>query len=159
MSTAAILTYPDFYKVAVSSAGNHDNNIYNIWWSEVHHGVQARTDSVTVKNDDGEEVKEERTTFSSRIPSNTELAGNLRGRLLLIHGEMDNNVHPAHTYRVADALIREGKRFDMMIFPGMRHGFGRYNDYFERMLWDYFAEHLLGHYQTEIDMNLPERRR
>ncbi len=156
MSTAAILTYPDFYKVAVSSAGNHDNNIYNIWWSEVHHGVQARTDSVTVKNDDGEEVKEERTTFSSRIPSNTELAGNLRGRLLLIHGEMDNNVHPAHTYRVADALIREGKRFDMMIFPGMRHGFGRYNAYFERMLWDYFAEHLLGHYQTEIDMNLPD---
>ncbi len=156
MSTAALLTYPEFYKVAVSSAGNHDNNIYNIWWSEFHHGVDAKTDSVTVKNDDGEEVKEEQTTFSSRIPSNAELADNLQGRLLLVHGEMDNNVHPAHTYRVADALIRAGKRFDMMIFPEMRHGFGRYTAYFERMLWDYFAEHLLGHYPENIDFNLPD---
>jgi dipeptidyl aminopeptidase/acylaminoacyl peptidase len=156
MSTAALLTYPEFYKVAVSSAGNHDNNIYNIWWSEFHHGVDAKTDSVTVENENGEEVKEERTTFSSRIPSNAELADNLQGRLLLVHGEMDNNVHPAHTYRVADALIRAGKRFDMMIFPEMRHGFGRYTDYFERMLWDYFAEHLLGHYPENIDINLPD---
>lgn len=156
MSTAALLSYPDFYKVAVSSAGNHDNNIYNIWWSEIHHGVDAKTDSVTVESDEGMEVKEERTKFTSRIPSNTELADNLRGRLLLVHGEMDNNVHPAHTYRVADALIKAGKRFDMMIFPEARHGFGRYSDYFERMLWDYFAEHLLGYYPTDIDYNLPD---
>ena len=156
MSTAALLTYPEFYKVAVSSAGNHDNNVYNIWWSEVHHGVDAKTDSVTVKNDDGEEVKEERTTFSSRIPSNAELAGNLQGRLLLVHGEMDNNVHPANTYRMAEALIKAGKRFDMMIFPEARHGFGRYTDYFERMLWDYFAEHLLDYYRTDVNYNLPE---
>ena len=156
MSTAALLTYPEFFKVAVSSAGNHDNDVYNIWWSEIHHGVDAETDTVTVEDEDGEEIEKEKTTFSSQIPSNSELADNLQGRLLLIHGEMDNNVHPAHTYRVADALIRAGKRFDMMIFPEMRHGFGRYNDYFERMLWDYFAEHLLGYYPTNIDYNLPD---
>lgn len=156
MSTAALLSHPDFYKVAVSSAGNHENNIYNIWWSEFHHGVEAQTDSVTVENEDGEEEKKEKTTFSSSIPGNAELADNLQGRLLLVHGEMDNNVHPAHTYRVADALIRAGKRFDMMIFPEMRHGFGRYNAYFERLLWDYFAEHLLDYRPEGVDYNLPD---
>jgi len=156
MSTAALLSYPDFYKVAVSSAGNHDNNIYNIWWSEFHHGVEAKTDSVTVENGNGEEIKEEQTTFSSRIPSNAELADNLRGRLLLVHGAIDNNVHPANTYRMADELIKSGKRFDMMIFPEARHGFGRYSDYFERMLWDYFAEHLLGYYPEDVEYNLPD---
>lgn len=156
MSTAALLVYPDFFKVAVSSAGNHDNNIYNIWWSEVHHGVDAKTDTVKVKSENGEETEKEKTTFSSSIPSNADLAANLRGRLLLVHGEMDNNVHPANTYRVADALQRAGKRFDMMIFPESRHGFGRYTDYFERMLWDYFAEHLLGFYPEDVDYHLPE---
>ena len=156
MSTAALLTYPDFYKVAVSSAGNHDNNIYNIWWSEFHHGVEAKTDSVTVENENEEEIKEEKTTFSSRVPSNAELADNLRGRLLLVHGAIDNNVHPANTYRMADELIKAGKRFDMMIFPEARHGFGRYSDYFERMLWDYFAEHLLGYYPKDVEYNLPD---
>ncbi len=156
MSTAALLTYPDFYKVAVSSAGNHDNNVYNIYWSEIHHGVDAETDSVTVENEDGEEIKEERTTFSSHIPPNQELAENLQGRLLLVHGEMDNNVHPANTYRVVDALVRAGKRFDMMIFPEMRHGFGRYNAYFERLLWDYFAEHLLDYRADGVDYNIPD---
>lgn len=156
MSTAALLTYPDFYKVAVSSAGNHDNNIYNIWWGEFHHGVTATTDSVSVENENGDEIKEEKTTFSSNIPANTELADNLRGRLLLVHGEMDNNVHPANTYRMADALVRAGKRFDMMIFPEARHGFGRYSDYFERMLWDYFAEHLLDYRAEGVDYNIPD---
>ncbi|MFU8813078.1 MAG: DPP IV N-terminal domain-containing protein [Balneolaceae bacterium] len=156
MSTAALLTYPDFFKVAVSSAGNHDNNVYNIWWGEIHHGVSAKTDSVTVTNGDGDEVKEERTTFSSRIPANQELASNLQGRLLLVHGEMDNNVHPANTYRMVDALIRAGKRFDLMIFPEARHGFGRYSAYFERMLWDYFAEHLLDYRAEGVDYNIPD---
>jgi len=169
MSTAALLTYPDFYKVAVSSAGNHDNNVYNIWWGEVHHGVEKKTK--TVKKENGENNEDtgledvnsetekeevEEVTFVSEIPKNQDLADNLRGRLLLVHGEMDNNVHPANTYRMADALIREGKRFDMMIFPESRHGFGRYSDYFERMLWDYFADHLLGHRRTNIDLNIPE---
>src|SRR5690625_5936072 len=84
MSTAALLTYPDFYKVAVSSAGNHDNNIYNIWWSEVHHGVDAKTDTVKVENENGEEDEEEKTTFTSRIKSNDEMVSNLRERMLLV---------------------------------------------------------------------------
>ncbi|MEX0660744.1 MAG: DPP IV N-terminal domain-containing protein [Balneolaceae bacterium] len=156
MSTAALLTYPDFFKVAVSSAGNHDNNVYNIYWSEVHHGVDSVTEMVTSENGDGEEVETEETRFESEIPANQELADNLRGRLLLVHGEMDNNVHPANTYRMADALIKEGKKFDMMIFPEARHGFGRYTAYFERMLWDYFAEHLLDYRRTDINYDIPD---
>ncbi len=155
MSTAALLTYPDFFKVAVSSAGNHDNNVYNIFWSEVHHGVDAITELITSENEEGEEIETESTRFESKIPPNQDLASNLRGRLLLVHGEMDNNVHPANTYRMADALIKEGKKFDMMIFPEARHGFGRYTSYFERMLWDYFAEHLLDYRRTDVDYNIP----
>ena len=156
MSTAALLTYPEFFKVAVSSAGNHDNNVYNIFWSEVHHGVEEITEMVTREDEDGEEIEEEETRFESQIPPNQELASNLQGRLLLVHGEMDNNVHPAHTYRMADALIEEGKKFDMMIFPEARHGFGRYTAYFERMLWDYFAEHLLNYRRTDVNYNIPD---
>jgi len=170
MSTAALLTHPDFYDVAVSSAGNHDNNIYNIWWGEVHHGVEKKIEKVKVKDENGNgngtgsegegksTSKEDSTKvdFVSKIPTNQELADNLRGRLLLVHGERDNNVHPANTYRMVDALIKAEKRFDMMIFPGARHGFGRYSDYFERMLWDYFAEHLIGHERTNIDLDIPD---
>lgn len=69
---------------------------------------------------------------------------------------MDNNVHPANTMRLADELIKAGKRFDMMILPGRRHGFGPYTDYFERQKWYYFVEHLMGDYRTNVDFNLPE---
>ena len=82
MSTAALLQYPDFYKVAVSSAGNHENNIYNRWWSEKHHGVKEEID------DEGE------SKFIYDIEKNSELAKNLKGKLLLVTGDMDNNVHP-----------------------------------------------------------------
>ena len=68
---------------------------------------------------------------------------------------MDNNVHPANTIRMVDALMKEGKRFDFMLMPGQRHGFAKYNPYFERMMWYYFAEHLLGDYRTNVDFNLP----
>ncbi|MCP4728327.1 MAG: prolyl oligopeptidase family serine peptidase, partial [bacterium] len=108
MSTAAMLVYPDFYKAAVSSAGNHDNNIYNYVWSELHHGVKE----VTKKKDkDGNEIEE--TVFEAKVPTNQELAKNLKGHLLLVHGDNDNNVNPAHTIRVADELIKAGKRFDL----------------------------------------------
>ncbi len=132
MSTAAILTYPDFYKVAVSCAGNHDNRIYNRWWSETHHGV---TEKVNAKGD---------TTFVYSIKTNEELAGNLKGHLMLVHGDIDNNVSPANTIRVVDALIRANKRFDLLILPGQRHGFGDMNEYFFWRLADYFSEWLLG---------------
>ena len=131
MSTAAILTYPDFFKVAVSCAGNHDNSIYNRWWSETHHGVT-------------EKVAQSDTTFVYHIETNPQLAANLKGHLMLVHGDIDNNVNPANTIRVVNALIRANKRFDMLILPGQRHGFGDMNEYFFMRMADYYAEWLLG---------------
>ena len=156
MSTAALLSYPDFYDVAVSSAGNHDNNIYNIWWSEVHNGVKEKKKIVKEMGEDSVEVKKEEITFDAPVETNPDLAKNLKGHLLLVHGGVDNKVHPANTYRLADALIKAGKRFDMMILPGRRHGFGPDQPYFNRMMWYYFSEHLLGDYRTNVDFNLPE---
>lgn len=132
MSTAAMLVYPDFFKVAVSSAGNHENQIYNRWWSERHHGVKEQ---VNAKGD---------TTFTYAIDRNTELAGNLKGKLLLYTGDVDNNVHPANTIRMAEALIKANKRFDFKLLPGQRHGFGNMTEYYFWGMTDYFSEHLLG---------------
>ena len=140
MSTAAMLVYPDFFKVAVSGAGNHENNIYNRWWSERHHGVK---EVVSAKGD---------TTFSYAIDKNPELAKNLKGRLLLATGDIDNNVHPANTIRMAEALIKANKRFDFLIMPGQRHGFGNMTEYFFWKMGDYFAEHLLGDHKDEVDI-------
>lgn len=137
MSTAAMLVYPDFFKVAVSGAGNHENNIYNRWWSERHHGVKE------VVNNEGD------TTFSYQIQRNAELAGNLKGKLLLVTGDIDNNVHPANTIRMADALIRANKRFDFLLLPGQRHAFGDMTEYFFWKMADYFSEHLLGNSQRD----------
>jgi dipeptidyl aminopeptidase/acylaminoacyl peptidase len=132
MSTAAMLVYPDFFKVAVSSAGNHENNIYNRWWSEKHHGVEEITD------EDGN------ITFKYSIEKNSELAKNLKGKLLICTGDIDNNVHPANTIRLANALIKANKRFDFFLLPGQRHGFGNMTEYFFWLQGNYFAQHLLG---------------
>ncbi|MDQ3068453.1 MAG: S9 family peptidase [Acidobacteriota bacterium] len=140
MSTAAMLVYPDFFKVAVSSAGNHENNIYNRWWSEKHHGVKEG------------ESKEGKSTFTYDIDKNSEIAKNLKGRLLLIHGDIDNNVHPANTLRMVDALIKANKRFDMLMIPGKRHGFADASDYVFWVRADYFAKHLLGSAADTVDM-------
>lgn len=140
MSTAAILQYPDFFKAAVSCAGNHDNTIYNRWWSETHHGVKE------VVSEQGD------TTFMYQIKSNPEIAKQLKGHLLLIHGDIDNNVHPGNTLRVVDALIRANKRFDLLLLPQQRHGFGDMNEYFYWRLVDYFSEHLLGTRETSVDI-------
>jgi len=154
MSTAALLTYPDFYDVAVSSAGNHDNNMYNLWWSEVHNGVTKKTTKVKTDSAESDSVK---VSWDAEVDDNPELAENLQGHLLLVHGTIDNNVHPGNTLRMADALIKEGKRFDLMMLPGKRHGFGDYNPYFQRMMWYYFAEHLLGDYRPDVvNFNIPE---
>ena len=140
MSTAAILTYPDFFKVAVSCAGNHDNSIYNRWWSETHHGV---LEEVSEKGD---------TTFKYNIANNQSLARNLKGRLMLVTGDMDNNVHPAGTLRVVDALIKANKRFDLLVLTGQRHSFGPMDEYFFWRMADYFSENLLGTYQNSVDI-------
>jgi dipeptidyl aminopeptidase/acylaminoacyl peptidase len=207
MSAAAVLQKPynEFFKAAVASAGNHDNNIYNNSWAERYHGLkeiivkkddskkdekkaeektgasdaqedqdkkddaqdaskqdEKKTDDgkVEKKEDQGtkEEKKEEKTQsppdvkFEIHVPTNAELAANLKGRLLLVHGEMDNNVHPANTMRLVDALIKANKRFDMLIMPGKRHGFADYQPYFTHRMWDFFADHLLGDRQTGADI-------
>ena len=143
MSTAAILQYPDFFKAAVSCAGNHDNKIYNRWWSETHHGVKEK---VTDKGD---------TTFIYKIESNPEIAKRLKGHLLLVHGEIDNNVHPGNTSRVVNALIRANKRFDMLYLPMQRHGFGDMNEYFYWRLVDHFTDYLIDGRTKEVD--IPQR--
>ena len=131
MSTAAILTYPDFFKAAVSCAGNHDNSIYNRWWSEQHHGIQ-------------EKVSKGDTSFVYSIKTNQELASRLKGHLMLVTGDQDNNVNPANTIRVVDALIKANKRFELVVLPGQRHGFGSMNDFFFWKMADHYSRYLIG---------------
>lgn len=141
MATAAICTYPDFYKAAVSAAGNHDNYIYNKWFTETHNG--ATEEKKVVKDS----VNGDRTeyTYKFRVNTNIDLAKNYKKGLLLVTGDMDDNVHPAHTYRMIDALIKAGKNFDMLVLPGQDHGFsGAAELFFERKLWAHFAKYLLG---------------
>ena len=246
MSAAALLQKPynEFFKAAVASAGNHDNNIYNNNWSERYHGLKevAAGDEKKTATEGGfgkggfgkggggkggkkgelpieEELEEElidlinsidpqddqavlelqkkiaelnarlaelkkgttqteavgqapppRTAgtppakddapilgpvmrFDIRVPTNAELAANLKGHLMLVHGEIDNNVHPANTMRLVDSLIKANKRFDLIIIPGARHGFGVAQPYFTQRMWDFFAEHLLSDRQTGADLN------
>ena len=143
MSTAAMLVYPDIFKVAVSNAGNHDNSVYNRWWSEKHNGVK---ENISDKAD---------TTFSYMIDKNPDIAKNLKGKLLLIHGEIDNNVHPSNTIRVVNALIKANKRFDMLILPTQRHGFGDMSEYWFWKTADYFSRNLLGD-MTERSVDIEE---
>jgi len=140
MSTAAMLVYPDFFKVAVSSSGNHENNIYNRWWSEKHHGVKEVTD------------KDGKVKFEYNIDRNSELAKNLKGHLLLATGDQDDNVNPANTLRMVDALIKANKRFDLMVLPGQRHPYGPMTDYFFWRRADYFAKYLLGQSSDSVDL-------
>jgi dipeptidyl aminopeptidase/acylaminoacyl peptidase len=227
MSAAALLQKPynDFFKAAVASAGNHDNNIYNNTWSERYHGLRevvlkkngdskgkaatgtatgagagggaaqngngdedgakddaekkdekkdektttdakdektdekkdekSTTDSKEEKKDEKTDAKteEEEIHFEIKVPTNAELAANLKGALLLVHGEIDNNVHPANTIRLVDALIKANKRFDMLILPGQRHAFGPYQPYFTQRMWEFFADHLMGDRPTGADIS------
>lgn len=140
MSTAAMLVYPDFFKAAVSSAGNHDNSMYNSWWSETHHGVKEEMQA------DGS-VK-----YKYDIDKNQSLAANLKGNLMLIHGDVDNNVHPGGTIRMADALIKANKRFKFMIMPGQRHGFGKMTEYSFWLRADHFSKYFLGVEASNVDI-------
>jgi dipeptidyl-peptidase 4 len=197
LSSAALLQKPynEFFKVAVSSSGNHDNNIYNNQWAERYHGLKEvpidelakgeakaekggkggfkgkgkkgggddeafdqdkgdekkdqdkdakKVDKMKDMKDQGkDDAKTKETKFVIKVPTNAELAGNLKGKLLLVHGDMDNNVHPANTIRLVDALIKANKRFDMLIMPGKAHGYADFQPYFNQRMWEYFAEHLL----------------
>ena len=140
MSTAAMLVYPDFFKVAVSSSGNHDNSIYNRWWSEKHHGVK---ESIGDKGD---------TSFVYSVEKNPDLAKNLKGHLLLTTGDIDNNVHPANTIRMANALIKANKRFDLLVLPGQRHAYGDMTEYFFWKMADYFSQYLIGDFSQPVNI-------
>jgi dipeptidyl-peptidase 4 len=238
MSAAALLQKPynEFFKVAVASAGNHDNNIYNDNWSEQYHGLKevavadekkdanaAATSDANTRgtrrrppaeeielefidllelfdriDPDNEQSLEElkkraaelkhkidslekgtdpqkggdvsrattdatkaavKMKFDIKVPTNAELAENLKGHLMLVHGEIDNNVHPANTMRLVDALIKANKRFDLLIIPGARHGFGVAQPYFTQKMWEFFAAHLLDDRQTGADIGTKESKR
>ncbi|WP_163713278.1 prolyl oligopeptidase family serine peptidase [Mangrovibacterium lignilyticum] len=125
MSVVAMCTYPDFYKVTVASSGNYDNYIYHRNWGEFYQGI-------------GED-----NSFS--VKTAMELAPGLKGKLLLVTGESDDNVNPSNTYRMVDALIKANKGFDMMVLPGQNHHYeGPYKAYFEKCKRDYFSKYLAG---------------
>ncbi len=140
MTAAAMMIYPDFFKVGVSESGNHENNIYNKFWSEKHHGVKE------IDAPDGN------VSFEYTIDKNSEIAKNLKGHLLLATGDIDDNVHPSNTLRLVDALIKANKRFDMIVLPGQRHAYGPDNDYFSWIRADYFCKYLLGDFDQSVDM-------
>jgi dipeptidyl aminopeptidase/acylaminoacyl peptidase len=175
LTAAAMLLppYNEFFKVGWSESGNHDNNIYNQNWSEWNHGVRvvakndsarggARAGAAGAQRRGGpgagngvgasREVVQDSTNidnvrFEIRVPTNDELAANLKGNLALVTGDLDNNVHPGGTIRLANALIKANKRFDYYVYPGEPHGYrGAVGTYNQRMLMEYFAEHLLGDY-------------
>ena len=127
-STAGILRYPDFYRVAVSQAGNHDNRNYEDDWGEKWQGLLETYPDGTTNYDN---------------QANQLLAGNLKGKLLLAHGTMDTNVPVYGTLLVVDALIAANKDFDLIMMPNRGHGFGN-EPYMMRRRWDYFVRHLLG---------------
>ena len=118
----ALLFHPEFYQVAVSNSGCHDNRMDKIWWNEQwmswplgpHYAASSNVDN----------------------------AYRLRGKLLLVMGEMDTNVDPASTLQVVNALIKANKRFDLLFVPGGGHGAG--GAYGQKLLQDFFVHHLLG---------------
>jgi len=124
----AMFRYPDFFKVGISEAGNHDNRSYEDDWGERYEGLLTRNPSGGNNYDD---------------QANAALAKNLKGHLLLAHGTMDSNVPPYNTLLVVDALIKANKDFDLIMLPNRNHGFGN-EPYMVRRRWDYFVRYLMG---------------
>jgi dipeptidyl aminopeptidase/acylaminoacyl peptidase len=127
-TAGAMFRYPDFFKVGVSQAGNHDNRVYEDDWAEKWQGLLTKKPDGTSNYDD---------------QANQTHAKNLKGKLLLAHGTMDTNVPPYSTLLVVDELIKANKDFDLIMFPNRGHGFGS-EPYMVRRRWDYFVKHLLG---------------
>ena len=122
-TATAMFDYPEFFDVGVSESGNHDNRNYEDDWGERYVGLE--------KGDNYEKQ------------ANQLKAGNLKGKLLLAHGGMDDNVPPYNTNLVVDALIKANKDFDLLMFPNARHGYGSDSMYMMRKRWDYFVKNLL----------------
>jgi len=123
-TAAAMFRYPDFFKVGIAESGNHDNRNYEDDWGERYNGL--------VENSDYE------------AQANQNYAKNLKGKLMLVHGMMDDNVPPYNTLLVVEALEKANKSFDLVIFPNSAHGYGAYSPYMMRRRWDYFVQNLLG---------------
>ncbi len=128
-TAAAMFRYPDFYKVGISESGNHDNRNYEDDWGERYIGLMT---------------KDAKGKSNYEDQANQNFVSGLKGKLLLAHGGMDDNVPPYNTYLVADALIKANKDFDLIIFPNARHGYGADSYYMMRRRWDYFVRNLLG---------------
>ena len=128
-TAAAMFRYPDFYKVGISESGNHDSRNYEDDWGERYIGLIKK-------------LANGKSNYE--VQANQIYAGKLKGKLLLAHGGMDNNVPPYNTYLVVDALIKANKDFDLIMFPNARHGYGKDRLYMMRRRWDYWVEHLLG---------------
>ncbi|MFN3703403.1 DPP IV N-terminal domain-containing protein [Thermomonas sp.] len=128
-TAAAMFRYPDVYKVGIAESGNHDNLTYEDDWAERYHGLLE-------KKADG--------TSNYTGQDNASLAKNLKGKLFLLHGLMDDNVPPQSTLQVVDALMKANKDFDLLLLPHARHGFGADSYYVMRRRWDYFVKNLLG---------------
>jgi len=123
-TAGAMFRFPDFFKVGIAESGNHDNRNYEDNWGERYNGL--------LENANYEEQ------------ANQNLAKNLKGKLMLAHGLMDDNVPPQNTLLVAEALEKANKSFDLVIFPNSPHGYGQYSYYMMRRRWDYFVKNLLG---------------
>jgi dipeptidyl aminopeptidase/acylaminoacyl peptidase len=124
----AMFRYPDFFKVGISESGNHDNRVYEDDWGERYQGLLVRADG-------GDNYAAD---------ANQTLVRNLKGKLLLAHGTMDDNVPPDNTLLVVEALIRANKDFDLLMLPNQAHGYGTMSSYMTRRRWDYFVKNLLG---------------
>ena len=128
-AAGAMFHYPDFFTVGISESGNHDNRVYEDDWAEKWAGLlEKKTDGTT--------------SYDSQ--ANQNFAKNLKGKLLLAHGTLDNNVPPNNTLLVVDALIKANKDFDLLMIPNAAHGYGNAANYMTRRRWDYFVRHLLG---------------
>jgi dipeptidyl aminopeptidase/acylaminoacyl peptidase len=134
-TAAAMFRYPDFFKVGISESGNHDNRNYEDDWGERYIGLLT-------KNPDG--------TDNYTAQANQTYAKNLKGKLMLAHGLMDNNVPPYNTMLVVDALTKANKDYDLVVFPNAGHGFGADSPYMMRRRWDYFVKNLLGKEPPQI---------
>ncbi len=128
-TTSAMFTFPDFFKVGIAESGNHDNREYEDDWDEKWGGLE-------VHNDTPED------NYNAQAAQN--YAKNLKGKLLLAHGTMDDNVPPNNTLLVVDALIKANKDFDLVLFPNAHHGYGAASPYMTRRRWDYFVKNLAG---------------
>jgi dipeptidyl aminopeptidase/acylaminoacyl peptidase len=139
-TAAAMFRYPDFFKVGISESGNHENRNYEDDWGERYIGLLT-------KGADGKDNYD--------VQANEIYAKNLKGKLMLAHGMMDNNVPPYNTLLVIEALEKANKDYDLVVFPNAAHGYGAYSPYMMRRRWDYFVKNLLGkeppkEYQPEI---------